>query len=380
MKKDVFLRELEQLLSDLSEDERAEAVGYYRDYLEEAVPQDGEELAGRFGSPEMAAAEIRAGLSGDSQGEFTERGYQDVRFQEAYDVPDQYAGIVAAGDGARDGSEGRGGGESAEEKKAEDGCWTSFEREGKSCREEWSKWRKERERRFARARNGCGGSRERNREYWGGDRERAREDYEGCFDKDRGSGRDPFGGKKERGNGGGKRWWEYKGSDGQSFDQEKSAWEKGTAEREKSGGQGEGNRALIIFLLVIFFGLPAAGGLIGAGFSAIGVVLGGILGIFGGVFGLVFAVITAAVTAFAGGIAMILSGAADVSAAAVSLMTIGGGFLLLAVSMLLFILAKWGCTTAVPWMVRLIRDIVREGLWRLRGILDRFFGEGRDRP
>ena len=345
MKKEAFLRELEYLLSDLPDDERTEAVGYYRNYFDEVDLQDEEELVGRLGSPEKVAAEIRTGLSGNDQGEFTERGYQDERFREAYHVPDQYAEIVAVnGEGYEDSGAGNTG-ETENGKDPEDGVWASFEKEGKSCREEWSKWRKERERREKR---------------WEQKSERA--------------------GEQEARRDAEPRWWEYKGPRRQKSGSADDVWEGEAAGSGKSGNRhADGNRGLILFLLLLFFGLPAAGTVIGAGFSIVGGILGGILGIFGSVFGLAAAAFVATLGTFVGGIALIFSGAADWTAPAVSLMSIGGGFLLLSLAMLLLILTKWGCGTAVPWMIRLIRDIIRTGIEWMRELFDRIFRDRRER-
>ena len=38
MKKEVFLERLEALLQDIPEEEKRDAIDYYRDYLEEAGP------------------------------------------------------------------------------------------------------------------------------------------------------------------------------------------------------------------------------------------------------------------------------------------------------------------------------------------------------
>lgn len=95
MNKDYFLRELEYLLSDVTEEERREALQYYRDYFDEAGPGREAEILAHIGSPEKVAAEIKSGLEGNRDaGEFTERGYSDSRFEEAPHVPDQYAEIV----------------------------------------------------------------------------------------------------------------------------------------------------------------------------------------------------------------------------------------------------------------------------------------------
>lgn len=84
MKREEFIRELEYLLQDISEADKADAIAYYRDYLEEAGDDHEEEAIREFGSPERVAAIIRADLEGSlgEGGEFTESGYQDERFRD----------------------------------------------------------------------------------------------------------------------------------------------------------------------------------------------------------------------------------------------------------------------------------------------------------
>lgn len=374
MRKEEFLGELEYLLSDVPEDEREEALEYYRDYLEEAGPEHEEEATAHFGSPEKVAAEIKAGLAGNvSGGEFTERGYQDERFREDYHVPDQYAEIAvssAAGedrnasdkkDDRPESGDSRWSSENGEQRKdsrwnagadGQNGAswWDSAREKGRSYQQEWSEWRKEREQRYER------------------DRREQQEQQE----RDAQRQRQP-------------RWWEYKGPRRNDTSEENRGrdhgkWSDTTWEQREDGTWGEtsewnsgrrtagdehavrrrrnGTRSLILILLFIFIGLPVAGGMIGAGFSVIGSVLGGIMGIFGGIIGLVVAVFAAAFGILTSGIGMIGSGIAHLASVASGLMMIGGGFLLLAVSMLLLVLAKWGCGVAVPWAVHLIRDIV----------------------
>jgi len=83
MNRDEFMKELEYLLSDIPEEEKEDALNYYRDYLEEAGDQE-EEAIREFGSPERIAAIIRSDLRGDLDegGSFTERGYEDERFRD----------------------------------------------------------------------------------------------------------------------------------------------------------------------------------------------------------------------------------------------------------------------------------------------------------
>lgn len=72
-----FMKELERLLSDISESERQEALQYYNDYLNDAGVENEEEVIASLGSPEKVAATIKAGLSGGEEGAFTENGYRD---------------------------------------------------------------------------------------------------------------------------------------------------------------------------------------------------------------------------------------------------------------------------------------------------------------
>ncbi len=103
MSREEFLKELEYLLADLEEEEREEPLDYYRDYLEESGDLTPEEIAGRLGSPEKVAAEIKGSLWGDDRGgEFTERGYEDTRYKEKEQIPDSYGQIVETGGSERE--------------------------------------------------------------------------------------------------------------------------------------------------------------------------------------------------------------------------------------------------------------------------------------
>ena len=75
MKQDRFLKELEYLLSDISAEEREEALEYYRCYFEDAGMENEASVIEELGSPEKVAYTIKEGLSGEMRGEYTERGY-----------------------------------------------------------------------------------------------------------------------------------------------------------------------------------------------------------------------------------------------------------------------------------------------------------------
>lgn len=82
MKKQEFLNRLEQLLADMPEGEREEAMMYYSDYIDDAGPDKEDEVISALGSPEEVAESIR---NDSREGEFTEQGYQDKnadRFKE----------------------------------------------------------------------------------------------------------------------------------------------------------------------------------------------------------------------------------------------------------------------------------------------------------
>lgn len=82
MNRTEFMKELEYLLQDIPDEEKAEALAYYRDYLEDAGDENEKQVMEEFGSPERVAAIIRSDLNGNLEegGGFTETGYKDERF------------------------------------------------------------------------------------------------------------------------------------------------------------------------------------------------------------------------------------------------------------------------------------------------------------
>lgn len=74
-----FMRQLEQLLKDLPEHDRLDAIAYYEDYFDEAGPEKEVELILELGSPEKVAATLKRETKnwGSEQGEYTEYGYSD---------------------------------------------------------------------------------------------------------------------------------------------------------------------------------------------------------------------------------------------------------------------------------------------------------------
>ena len=62
MNRQEFMKQLEMLLSDISQAEREEALQYYNDYLDDAGIENEEESIGSLGSPAQVAANIKEGL------------------------------------------------------------------------------------------------------------------------------------------------------------------------------------------------------------------------------------------------------------------------------------------------------------------------------
>ena len=79
-----FMEQLERLLSDIPQQEREEALEYYRNYFDDAGEENEDEVIRELGSPGKVAAIIKADLksSGQDFGDFTDTGYEDSRFEE----------------------------------------------------------------------------------------------------------------------------------------------------------------------------------------------------------------------------------------------------------------------------------------------------------
>lgn len=75
-----FMRQLEELLFDISPNEREEALQYYNDYFNDAGRENEKEVIEALGSPQQVAKIVRDGLSENAcQGEFTETGFTSTK-------------------------------------------------------------------------------------------------------------------------------------------------------------------------------------------------------------------------------------------------------------------------------------------------------------
>lgn len=72
-----FMNQLKNLLWDIPEGEREEALNYYEDYFDDAGTENEDQVIEALGTPEKVAAIIKEGLKDDAakQGEFSETGY-----------------------------------------------------------------------------------------------------------------------------------------------------------------------------------------------------------------------------------------------------------------------------------------------------------------
>ena len=72
-----FMNQLKNLLWDIPEYEREEALNYYEDYFDDAGAENEAQVIASLGNPERVAAIIKEGLKEDAaeQGEFSENGY-----------------------------------------------------------------------------------------------------------------------------------------------------------------------------------------------------------------------------------------------------------------------------------------------------------------
>lgn len=92
MSRKEFMQRLEALLSDLSENEREEALQYYNGYLDDAGSENEAEVLQELGTPEALAASIRQGLKEDGSGNgyFSENGFYEKEKKET--LNDRYRG------------------------------------------------------------------------------------------------------------------------------------------------------------------------------------------------------------------------------------------------------------------------------------------------
>ena len=68
MRREDFMRQLEALLADVSQEEKEEALSYYQGYFEDAGVENEERILRELESPAKVAATIKADLNGGQGG------------------------------------------------------------------------------------------------------------------------------------------------------------------------------------------------------------------------------------------------------------------------------------------------------------------------
>lgn len=77
MNRQEFMKQLEELLIGISEEEKEEAIAYYTSYFDDAGEENEESVIKELESPQKVAATIKADLQRTvPEGEYTETGYQ----------------------------------------------------------------------------------------------------------------------------------------------------------------------------------------------------------------------------------------------------------------------------------------------------------------
>ncbi len=97
-----FMKELTELLADVSPTEREEAIQYYNDYFDDAGAENEQSVIASLGSPAQLAKTIKTGLAdGGNVGEFTEKGFSGYESKNSDEVLD-LNNPVNAGSGSGD--------------------------------------------------------------------------------------------------------------------------------------------------------------------------------------------------------------------------------------------------------------------------------------
>lgn len=78
-----FMSKLRELLSDISESEREEALNYYEDYFDDAGVENEASVIESLGTPQKVAATIKLGLNEETgeSAEYSENGYRDCTYE-----------------------------------------------------------------------------------------------------------------------------------------------------------------------------------------------------------------------------------------------------------------------------------------------------------
>ncbi len=86
-----FMKTLERLLNGIAHEDKVDALQYYNDYFDEAGSENEAAVIQELESPEKVASIIKESLGDESKssGEYSERGYQDERFEKKEELLDK---------------------------------------------------------------------------------------------------------------------------------------------------------------------------------------------------------------------------------------------------------------------------------------------------
>lgn len=89
MKRREFMSELEKLLSNISYEDRRDALDYYENYFADAGVENEESVIRELGSPVKVAQNIKGSLEREKESayqEYSESGYKDIRYEDKEQV------------------------------------------------------------------------------------------------------------------------------------------------------------------------------------------------------------------------------------------------------------------------------------------------------
>ena len=86
-----YIKKLEYLLQDISDEERKEAIEFYENYFDEAGKENEQKVIEELGEPEKVAAIIKAGLNGQFEENMSSgsEGFFNQDYQRNYEVIDR---------------------------------------------------------------------------------------------------------------------------------------------------------------------------------------------------------------------------------------------------------------------------------------------------
>lgn len=348
MNRSEFMFQLAQLLADLSQAERSEALKYYQDYFDDAGPENEARIIEELISPEAVAASIKAGLSSDEsdKGEFSERGFSSG-YDEKFDAPGQYGSGKSKFWQVKDEAEKKMNQFTDKFNDFSEKYAERFKNAGSKKSGEYRYGANNGEGR----RSGQGSADSRDYGYKSTDSDYGSADsrYEGQsgYSQNSYNGHDGYGPDNSRG---GQEDYSGQNADYGSYGNYEYNY-RGRARRQRrfSGGQ-----IFLIVLLAICASpilLGVFGGAIGVIFGIIGALIGVAAGLIGMTFGFVF-----------GGMGGFISGAIQCFSNPISgIVTCGVSLIMIAVGALLLIVDIWFVTKPLPaffrWIARLWRRI-----------------------